>query len=68
MERYLRVTAPFDGVVTERDMYPDALVDPDSVAAAAMPMVRARGVLHAVALLSAAQLSELAEALADGAT
>jgi membrane fusion protein (multidrug efflux system) len=40
MEGYLRVTAPFDGVVTERDVHPGALVGPGSGQAAAMPMVR----------------------------
>ena len=40
MEGYLRVTAPFDGVVTERNVHPGALVGPNSGQAAAMPMVR----------------------------
>jgi RND family efflux transporter MFP subunit len=40
MEGYLRVTAPFDGVVTERSVHPGALVGPNSGPAAATPMVR----------------------------
>jgi membrane fusion protein, multidrug efflux system len=40
MEDYLRVTAPFDGVVTERNVHPGALVGPNSGPAAATPMVR----------------------------
>jgi membrane fusion protein (multidrug efflux system) len=40
MEGYLRITAPFDGVVTERNVHPGALVGPGSGQAAAMPMVR----------------------------
>jgi membrane fusion protein (multidrug efflux system) len=40
MEGYLKVTAPFDGVVTERNVHPGALVGPNSGQAAAMPMVR----------------------------
>jgi membrane fusion protein, multidrug efflux system len=40
MERYLRVTAPFDGVVTERNIHPGALVGPASGAGASMPMMR----------------------------
>ena len=40
MEGYLRVTAPFDGVVTERNVHPGALVGPNSGPAAATPMVR----------------------------
>jgi len=40
MEDYLRVTAPFDGVITERNVHPGALVGPSSGAAAGTPMVR----------------------------
>lgn len=40
MEAYLRVTAPFDGVVTERNVHPGALVGPASGAGATTPMVR----------------------------
>jgi len=39
-ESYLRVTAPFDGVVTERNVHPGALVGPNSGPASATPMVR----------------------------
>jgi RND family efflux transporter MFP subunit len=40
MEGYLRVTAPFAGVVTERNVHPGALVGPSGGAAAAQPMLR----------------------------
>ena len=40
MEAYLRVTAPFDGIVTERNVHPGALVGPNSGAGAGVPMVR----------------------------
>lgn len=40
MEGYLKVTAPFDGVVTERNVHPGALVGPNSGAGATMPMLR----------------------------
>jgi membrane fusion protein, multidrug efflux system len=40
MERYLKVTAPFDGVVTERNVHPGTLVGPNSGPAAPTPMVR----------------------------
>ena len=40
MEGYLRVTAPFDGVVTERNVHPGALVGPNSGAGASQPMLR----------------------------
>jgi membrane fusion protein (multidrug efflux system) len=40
MEGYLRVTAPFDGVITERNVHPGTLVGPNSGPAAATPMLR----------------------------
>jgi RND family efflux transporter MFP subunit len=40
MEEYLRVTAPFDGVVTERNVHPGTLVGPNSGPAASTPMMR----------------------------
>lgn len=40
MEGYLRVTAPFAGIVTERNVHPGAFVGPGSGPGAATPMVR----------------------------
>jgi len=40
MEAYLKVTAPFDGVVVERNVHPGALVGPGSGPAASVPLVR----------------------------
>jgi RND family efflux transporter MFP subunit len=40
VEGYLRVTAPFAGVVTERNVHPGALVGPSSAAAASVPLLR----------------------------
>ena len=40
MEGYLRVTAPFGGVVTERNVHPGALVGPSIGSAGAISMVR----------------------------
>ncbi len=40
MESYLRITAPFAGVVTERNVHPGALVGPAGGASAAAPIVR----------------------------
>ena len=40
MEGYLRVTAPFGGVVTERNVHAGALVGPSGGSAGAIPMVR----------------------------
>jgi RND family efflux transporter MFP subunit len=40
IEQYLNVTAPFDGVVTERNVHPGALVGPNSGASSTMPMLR----------------------------
>jgi RND family efflux transporter MFP subunit len=39
MEGYLRVTAPFAGIVTERNVHPGALVGPSS-GASALPLLR----------------------------
>ena len=40
MERYLTITAPFAGVVTERNVHPGAFVGPTSGPGAATPIVR----------------------------
>ena len=40
MEGYLRVSAPFAGVVTERNVHPGALVGPSSSGGSAVPLVR----------------------------
>ena len=40
IEAYLRMTAPFDGVVTERNVHPGALVGPGTGGAAAAPLFR----------------------------
>jgi RND family efflux transporter MFP subunit len=40
LENYLRVTAPIDGVITERNVHPGALVGPASGSGASTPMVR----------------------------
>jgi membrane fusion protein, multidrug efflux system len=39
LENYLTVTAPFDGIITERGVHPGALVGPPS-SAAAIPLVK----------------------------
>ena len=40
MEGYLRVTSPFAGVVSERNVHPGALVGPASAAGATTPLLR----------------------------
>lgn len=40
IESYLKVVAPFDGVVTERNVHPGALVGPGGGQGAALPMLR----------------------------
>ncbi len=40
MENYLRITAPFEGTVTERNVHPGALVGPASGASTGSPMLR----------------------------
>ncbi len=39
-EAYLQVNAPFDGVVTERNVHPGALVGPAGAPGSALPMLR----------------------------
>jgi len=40
MQAYLTVTAPFDGVVTERNVHPGALVGPNASSGSAGPILR----------------------------
>ncbi len=40
LEAYLQIRAPFDGVVTERNLHPGALVGPSSGQAGSQPIVR----------------------------
>jgi RND family efflux transporter MFP subunit len=40
MESYLQIKAPFDGVVTERNVHPGALVGPAGAQGGAVPMLR----------------------------
>jgi RND family efflux transporter MFP subunit len=40
IESYLQIRAPFDGVVTERNVHPGALVGPSGSAGGQMPLVR----------------------------
>ena len=40
LESYLQIRAPFDGVVTERNLHPGALVGPSSGQAGSQPIVR----------------------------
>jgi membrane fusion protein, multidrug efflux system len=46
MESYLRITAPFDGVVTKRNVHPGALVGPASGASNQSSMLRVEQVEH----------------------
>jgi RND family efflux transporter MFP subunit len=41
-EQYLRITAPFDGVITERNVHPGALVGPNT----SLPMLRVETLQH----------------------
>jgi len=40
IEEYLRITAPFDGEITERNVHPGALVGPAGGSAASVPLLR----------------------------
>lgn len=44
LESYLEIRAPFDGVVTQRNLHPGALVGPNSGQAGAQPIVRIESV------------------------
>ncbi len=46
MESYLRITAPFDGVVTKRNVHPGALVGPASGSSTQSSMLRIEQVAH----------------------
>jgi membrane fusion protein (multidrug efflux system) len=46
MQEYLRVTAPFDGMITERNVHPGALVGPSTDSATAVPMLRLQTIDH----------------------
>ena len=46
MQQYLQVTAPFDGLITERNVHPGALVGPSTNSAAAAPILRLETVDH----------------------
>ncbi|HEV2214648.1 MAG TPA: efflux RND transporter periplasmic adaptor subunit [Terracidiphilus sp.] len=46
MEGYLRITAPFDGVVTKRNVHPGALVGPATGASGQPSMLRVEEVEH----------------------
>ena len=46
MESYLRITAPFDGVVTKRNVHPGALVGPASGSNVQSSMLRVEEVTH----------------------
>src|SRR5256712_12838517 len=62
MEAYLRVTAPFDGVVTERIVHPGALVSP----ASEMPLLVLQQISHL--RVTVAVPEENVGAIAKGAT
>jgi membrane fusion protein, multidrug efflux system len=40
LQQYLQVTAPFDGMITERNVHPGALVGPSADTATSVPMLR----------------------------
>ncbi|MCA9452800.1 MAG: efflux RND transporter periplasmic adaptor subunit [Nitrospiraceae bacterium] len=46
MEKYLRVTAPFDGVITQRNIHPGAVVGPDAAGGRASSLLRLEQIVH----------------------
>jgi RND family efflux transporter MFP subunit len=65
MEQYLTVTAPFDGVITERNVHPGALVGPQG-AGGSTPMLKLEQVSRL--RLTVAVPENLAGAIAQGST
>ncbi len=64
VEQYLTVTAPFEGVITERDVHPGALVGPQGAGNNAKPMLRLEQV--SVLRLTVPVPESLAGAIAEG--
>jgi membrane fusion protein, multidrug efflux system len=66
MEAYLKMRAPFDGVVTERNVHPGALVGPNSGAGTATPIFRVvdRNRLRLVVPVPEAYIAGVAEGVA----
>ncbi len=62
MEAYLRVTAPFDGIVTERNVHPGTLVAPSG--AGAVPMLRVEQVSRLRLVVAVPEVD--AAGIADG--
>ena len=46
MEKYLRVVAPFDGVITQRNIHPGAVVGPDVGGGRASSLLRLEQIVH----------------------
>jgi len=46
MESYLRITAPFDGIVTQRNVHPGALVGPAGGGNSQLPMLQIQQISH----------------------
>lgn len=46
LQQYLQLTAPFDGIITERNVHPGALVGPSTNSATATPMLRLETIDH----------------------
>ncbi|WNM62544.1 efflux RND transporter periplasmic adaptor subunit [Candidatus Nitrospira neomarina] len=46
MEKYLRVKAPFDGVITQRNIHPGAMVGPDGVSGRTSSLLRLEQIVH----------------------
>ncbi|HEU5352013.1 MAG TPA: efflux RND transporter periplasmic adaptor subunit [Terracidiphilus sp.] len=56
MESYLRITAPFDGVVTRRNVHPGALVGPAGGSGAQASMLRVEEVTHLRLIVSVPEI------------
>lgn len=63
LESYLEIRAPFDGIVTQRNLHPGALVGPSSGTAGSQPIVRIQNIarLRIVVPVPEAYAAEVSE-------
>lgn len=66
MEKYLRIEAPFDGVITERNVHPGAVVGPTREGGHVAPLLRLEQLAHLRLVVPVPEMH--AGAIAEGAT
>jgi membrane fusion protein (multidrug efflux system) len=66
MEKYLQVVAPFDGIITERNIHPGAVVGPDGNSHRMSPLLRLEQIQHLRLIVPVPEV--YAGSIAKGAT